>query len=462
MATCKDMETRHGAIYATGEVVLALKNWAVTKMNDASPNQGALPEASLIDVITIPTWLKILEIVPKLSSASMFKGLAGEWTRKAACRMIHRLSEAQFPLWRKEGDTSSTSPPSSSSVKQSWLNVINDLLHHADPLVAALAIDALPHFCSSYVHPATLLCEADPSSSSSSSRPGLISHYREIVKTALQEKSRQGHCLALAALPKFMFEGHLSSVVETLSMAASIPAEATAAASSVAAKQLAISPTTTPFSTAEWADARRDAIFALAEIVVKVGFQRPEVTGSRHHPKNEDVEDAALTPALFHSVCDVVLASLSDYTTDSRGDVGSLVREAGIVSLQKIVCFASSSSSSSSSSPSSTSSPSSSALLKPEFVSSVITGIVQQSCEKINRTRAIAGKAFAAILWNEPEVPHIPDVTRLRSVFTRQVCGIREENVGCGDETLAIRVDWSCPSVTFPLFRYSNFEKSPT
>ena len=114
---------------------------------------------------------------------------------------------------------------SSSEVRESWLQVINELLHHGDPLVASSAIDALPHFCSSYLHPATTL-SVEAEFSSSSSRSGLIQLYQEVVKNAQQEKSRQGHCLALASLPKFMFVGHLSSVVQTLSDAAFIPAEA--------------------------------------------------------------------------------------------------------------------------------------------------------------------------------------------------------------------------------------------
>ena len=354
--------------------------------------------------------------------------------------MIHRLSEAQFPLRRttsNDGAAAAASASSSSAVKQSWLSVINELLHHADPPVASLAIEALPHFCSAYLHPDASDDDENESSSSSPSssspRSTLVRLYQDVVKNALQEKSCQGHCLALAALPKFMFQGHLTSIVETLCAAASLPVVAAATPKPTATAPI----TTTPTSTVEWADARRDAVKALAEVVSKVGFG---VSDGRNHAAN-GLNDTAVTPALFESIFGVVLASLGDYTTDSRGDVGSLVREAGVVSLQRLVCFAASSSSSSS-------------LLTPDFVSSAMKGIVQQSCEKINRTRAIAGKAFAAILWHEPEVPNVPEMTRLRAVFTREMCGFgEEESAGKGDQASDSRIDWSSPASTFPLFR---------
>ena len=110
---------------------------------------------------------------------------------------------------------------------------------------------------------------------------------------------------------------HLSLVIETLEKAATLDP-------------------TSP--TAEWADARRDAITALANIVVDVGVSQDITTDGNNTQNNNSV--CGLSPAQFESVFRVMLAALEDYTTDSRGDVGSLVREAAIEALQKLLTFA--------------------------------------------------------------------------------------------------------------------------
>merc|ERR1719209_854671 len=143
--------------------------------------------------------------------------------------MIHRLAEARLPLpgldsaaSSSAAATSSTSAPSASApsadaVKRSWMKVIDELLHHGDPAVAGLAIEALPHFCSAFFDPRSPTFEEE--------RTTLVDLYRDVVVGAAQEKSRQGHCLALAALPRFMYGGgHLAPVVDTLKVAASLSA----------------------------------------------------------------------------------------------------------------------------------------------------------------------------------------------------------------------------------------------
>ena len=206
MATDKDMETRHGAILATGEVVLALKNHQNERRKETD-QPG--PPWNLISIISVATWRQILAIVPTLQQKNLLLGLAGEWTKKALCRMIHTLAEAELPLsdvaWGHDPDAEPrmekdvASPSSNLAVRDSWLSVINELLHHADPAVTALSVAALPHFCTAYFHPQTPEFEA--------SRAAIIHHYRDLVINGSQEKDRQGHCLALAALPRFMYAG---------------------------------------------------------------------------------------------------------------------------------------------------------------------------------------------------------------------------------------------------------------
>ncbi|KAF6039920.1 TBCD [Bugula neritina] len=63
--------------------------------------------------------------------------------------------------------------------------------------------------------------------------------------------------------------------------------------------------------------------------------------------------------------------------------------------------------------------------------------LAQQACEKIDRTRNVAGTALASLLHTEPEIPHIPCRGQLLHLFPRG-----EEN----------QINYVSPSVTFPKF----------
>lgn len=78
------------------------------------------------------------------------------------------------------------------------------------------------------------------------------------------------------------------------------------------------------------------------------------------------------------------LNALTEYTQDNRGDVGAWVREASMVGLETLVKLL--------------------VKCKPEMlnertVRNITTGIAQQAVEKIDRTRALAGKIFYTLLY---------------------------------------------------------------
>ena len=49
----------------------------------------------------------------------------------------------------------------------------------------------------------------------------------------------------------------------------------------------------------------------------------------------------------------------------------------------------------------------------------MMCGLIQQACEKIDRTRAVAGHVFYKLLYLQPEVPAIPDKDKLMDVFPK-------------------------------------------
>ena len=77
------------------------------------------------------------------------------------------------------------------------------------------------------------------------------------------------------------------------------------------------------------------------------------------------------------------LGGLKDYTQDKRGDVGAWVREAAMIGLQtltfKVV-------------------EKKSDLLDGVLVSKIVAGVAQQAVERIDRTRALAGRIFYSFL----------------------------------------------------------------
>lgn len=74
---------------------------------------------------------------------------------------------------------------------------------------------------------------------------------------------------------------------------------------------------------------------------------------------------------------------LTEYTQDNRGDIGAWVREAALLGLQGLtlaLCKVNAS------------------LLAKDTVTKVVAGAIQQAVEKIDRTRALAGKVFSSII----------------------------------------------------------------
>lgn len=78
------------------------------------------------------------------------------------------------------------------------------------------------------------------------------------------------------------------------------------------------------------------------------------------------------------------LIGLTEYTQDNRGDIGAWVREASMLGLQTLTLLLT---------------KHHPETLTEEIILKVSTGIVQQSVEKIDRTRALAGKVFYNLLY---------------------------------------------------------------
>lgn len=82
-----DLVVRHGSLLGVAEIVLALGELSLVK------NDNALSD----DMKTL-----IVELVPSIEKARLYRGRGGEIMRFAACRMIECISLAHIPMAVKQ------------------------------------------------------------------------------------------------------------------------------------------------------------------------------------------------------------------------------------------------------------------------------------------------------------------------------------------------------------------------
>lgn len=306
------------------------------------------------------------EITRKLHTAKLFRGHAGELMRKAVCCLIEKLSLSRLPFHLD-------------SIIDLWQELLNETLANTEPEIQGCAASAIPAFFSEYY------IQKDGTAQPEKQKK-IIQHFLSQLKASL-EPPRMGFSLALGALPLFMLHGCLREVTTGLMAATQIKEKEE-----------------------KMAEARRDAVKALSGVCQTVGVVAegdPQHTVCRHN---------------LQAIYSALLNALGDYSMDSRGDVGSWVREASMTALGDLTEMVVKTDAS---------------LLQPDIVKQLLCSLVQQNCEKIDRTRAVGGQVFSKLLYHRPDVPHIPNRSELESTFPQ-------------DEIQ--QLNWALPSDTFPRF----------
>ncbi|GFO18516.1 tubulin-specific chaperone d-like [Plakobranchus ocellatus] len=330
-----DLFQRHGAILAVAEVVHALFTVAQTR--------HIAVETLLGEEITSG----IQQISDKLTDAKMFKKHGGEYMRTSVCCLIEKCSLSKLPFHNKP-------------VIDSWQGVINECLTRTEPEIQAAAVSAIAPFFPEYYTDAGGSVLTDK-------QDYILSLYLQELKSS-SEPTRQGHSLALGALPKVMVTSQLERILCGL-----------------------IEVTKVTQKEEKMAEARRDGVKALASLCQTVGVD------SHGRP------DSVLCPDNVRQVFGALLQAMRDYTLDSRGDIGAWVREAAMQALYDTSTLIVSSGHN---------------ILTPDIMKQMACCLVQQAVEKIDRTRALAGAIFSKILYHSPEIPHIPHKTEIKQMFT--------------------------------------------
>ncbi|ESP04000.1 hypothetical protein LOTGIDRAFT_156603 [Lottia gigantea] len=260
-----------------------------------------------------------------------------------------------------------------------WQDIIDDCLLHIDPEIQGCAVLALPCMIEEYYTNVK-------TPQSEQTQDEVLKRYINHLKSSVQT-TRSGFSLALGAIPKSMLKNHLKPVLDSLISSSKI-------------------------NTGEevMAESRRDALKAITSICNTVGIYTEGDSNSVINKHN--------LPAIYKAY----LIAMLDYTLDSRGDVGAWVREASMSGLLEVSTLVVNSSPD---------------LLTADICKMMFQCLIQQCCEKIDRTRAHAGYIFYRLLHLKPNIPNIPHREFLLKLFP---------------STCVENINWAAPSDTFPLF----------
>ncbi|XP_076451234.1 tubulin-specific chaperone D-like [Babylonia areolata] len=306
-------------------------------------------------------------IAQTLHTAKLFRGHSGELMKKAVCLLIEKLSLSKLPVH-------------SLPIIDLWHEILSDCLSSTEAYIQAAAVSAIPAYFSEYYTQKDGSAQPDK-------QEKIISHYLSQLKASL-ETTRTGYSLALGALPEFMLHSRLEDVLTDL----------------IAGVH--------PTSKAEekMAEARRDVIKAISSVCKTVGVH------------TDGSPQCCVCKSNLPSIYNTLISALKDYTMDSRGDVGSWVREASMTALGELTEMVV---------------QANPALLSSSVVHEMICGLIQQACEKIDRTRAVAGQTLFKLLYFRPEVPHIQCRAKLEETFP---------------ESQYQHQNWALPMYTFACF----------
>lgn len=256
----------------------------------------------------------------------------------------------------------------------SWQSLIDSCVISKTIRIRELAVIALASFTQRYYK------EEKPSSD-------ILSYYLRGSNNDLEEHVRMGYVLGIGALPDFMLLPSIDDVLARLMENSLVPKESEVRAAGLNPVIL------------NWSESRRDSVKAIGNIITSIGF-------------------AKVSPENLKKVFDCLLKALEEYTIDNRGDIGAWVREASMQVLHQFLANCPSE------------------RLEPEVVHAVMSGLAQQSVEKIDRTRGMAGKLFHNLIYHQPKIPHILHHEVLLDIFPSD----------------GVTILWLFADHTFPLF----------
>ena len=280
-----DLHRRHGALLGVAEVVLGL---------------AALPHFGLGGEVG----RGVVEVVPRIEQARLYRGRGGEYVRGAACRLIECVALAHVNLGVKR--------------QLRLLDSVDENLRHPVEEVQEGAVAAVRAFTRSYFggggggergragERGGGGEEGRPSTPSARLQARVVDKYRGLVEKDENVAVTRGFVRALGALPARLLLPSLDLILGSLEELAR------------EGRKVGDEPD---------AETRRNALWALVEVTHTLGVQGRREGGREGWMNREQVQ----------RVLRILLRSLGDYAMDKRGDIGSWVRMAALQGLASVV-----------------------------------------------------------------------------------------------------------------------------
>ncbi|XP_027113016.1 tubulin-folding cofactor D-like isoform X1 [Coffea arabica] len=320
---------------------------------------------------------QIAGIVPAIEKARLYRGKGGEIMRSAVSRFIECISLAHIQLTEK--------------IKRSFLDTLNENLRHPNSQIQHAAVEALKRFVCAYLV-----------GLGNKSIYDILPKYLEQLSDA-NVAARRGSALALGVLPSDILASQWKVVLLKLCSCCEIennPEDRDA-------------------------ESRVNAVKALVSVC-------ETLTQEIEHSSFFSSEDT-VSFLLFvkNEVMQSLFKALDDYSVDNRGDVGSWVREAAIVGIEKctyILCRRSSLVSTSQLQESKSipewqnedniPDDGVQSYFDASLSTSLVGGLVKQAVEKMDKIRELAAKVLQRILYsNTVPVPFIACQEKLKDII---------------------------------------------
>jgi hypothetical protein len=251
---------RHGALLGVANLVLSVSQCSV--LSD--------------ELVT-----KVVDVIPSLDRARLFRGRGGELLRKTSCLLIENIAKSNFNIQVKQQVT--------------LIEFLNENLRQPHEGIQEAAVQALRCFLHTYF----------PIKTEPSQRLQALTtlKYLEGLRTEQNAAVTRGYALALGALPPKLIlspEGRFNAVLEALEDA---------------------SKTNRLIGGEPDIETRRNALCSLIEIVEKM---RPYIGN-------------VIRSTVYSWIFRILFAASDDYTVDKRGDTGSWCRKVAIDGMERLV-----------------------------------------------------------------------------------------------------------------------------
>ena len=384
------LETRHGAIVGAAEALLALRE--ASKTNENSANETGVVAGALAE--------RVVTLVRDVEKARLYRGKGGETMRAAVCRFVECLSNVRQPL--DKGPGLSTGPK---SLRTTLLVSMEESLKHPSGDVRDAAVKALGAFAEAYMCGLNLEKGAER----------LVVTLCRTTSSDPNPAARRGAAAALGAMPAALLMARVKISIPEMNKKEGGTAEETVPVPTTVPAWRAAMDALQLASQFEEEPEARDAETRVCAVKGALGVVKTLLAATRKTDGDEKQNAAAATATCANETLTMCVFSIqNDYCMDNRGDVGSWIREAAMDAVPFLVAAAQATVGSRndaetiSSDETSANESKQTPTLHVSRVTEIVSVLLKQAAEKIDRVRSAAGASLALVLQGDTSISLSP------------------------------------------------------